>query len=216
MLKIIIYIGIGSIVLVGIAGLALWLFFDRSTGYIVQKSHIDFVTWSTRSGEEVLKLESVDLKSFEIIKDNYNNLYAKDASSVFYMGRIIVDANSATFKLMEPEHTTFLKVKHNGYMSDKRRVYSHGVALSSDKESFRYLGDNIGIDINHVYLGGEIIKDADAKSYEYLGHSYGRDSNKVFIGDIVLEGANPSTFRVKLNRTATDGTLNYDEYGNML
>jgi hypothetical protein len=214
---------IGIIIVSGITFLTiacifcLWFFIYRHTGYRIQDEKVNYTTWDAGRGKKTNQIPGADPKTFSVIEDNYENLYAKDKNQVYYAGKIVEGADPETFELTKPLHEELERVMVNGYMQDATQIYQFGRAVVAvDRESFQYLGEGIAKDKNSVFVSGTVLESAVSNSYIYLGSQFGKDQQSVFSRNKVLEGANPGTFHVNSDGTASDGRLNFNEHGTPL
>ncbi len=69
-----------------------------------------------------------------------------------------------------------------------KRPFSNIITIAKDK--------------NHVYVGGEVVKDADPDSFKKLGDLYAIDKERVFFDFQIIEGADRNTFR-ELNKAGS-------------
>lgn len=137
-----------------------------------------------------------------------DEIYGADGSHVFYEGRIIPGADSASFRpLAEYE-----------YGADRRAVFYQGKRLEgADPASFRILlwpretppanpgtvylkrppGENFSIyaaDARHVWEQGRPMPERDAATFALLPMGYTRDKNGVYRNDRLVPGLDPKTF----------------------
>ena len=125
--------------------------------------------------------------------------YAMDAHHVYYAGKLIPHAETATFERLDC-----------GYARDPRYVYSHQNVLDGAKvASFEIIGGCFARDDEHVYLGGIVVNGAQPNSFELLVHAgpytgiYSRDEGHAYRWGEVIEGADPASFQV-LGNTGCD------------
>lgn len=76
-----------------------------------------------------------------------------------------------------------------GYAKDKDKVYYYGKEFSNDSKNFKTIDDYYGKDLNYVYGGGEIIKEANPEKFVVLtnlshpGYGYAKDDKFLFYGN---------------------------------
>ncbi|MEZ0389859.1 MAG: DKNYY domain-containing protein [Verrucomicrobium sp.] len=136
-----------------------------------------------------VELTGADAASFRKLDDiEPRSYYAQDKSNVYYCGKVMPEAQPATFVRMR-----------NAYARDARQVYYQGYAISSDAANFKLLDELAGKDSRRVYWCGHVISE-DAPNFRYVGHSgavaYHRDRQQVFANGIRIEGADSATFRI--------------------
>lgn len=169
---------------------------------------------------EVVKGNS---ENFQLIGDS-TSYYAKDDNNVFYYGKVIVNADPNSFKILD-----------YGYSHDKNYAYyngeiidglkgedfkvikeaymgSDGIALcngnkkieNSDAATFKVIECGYFKDKNNVYLNGRVLENIDSESFEILTWGYTKDKNAVYCDLKLIEGANPTFFKVLARKHAKD------------
>jgi hypothetical protein len=155
--------------------------------------------------------------------------YAKDVSSVYYLGKKIADADSKTFTLIG------YGLLHNqgkdpgsaqpAFASDDTRVYYQGVIVEgADPKTFtpilsggyRY---EYGKDASYVYWKTKRIENANPKTFKPLDGQqpyegcgagrYGTDATGVYYQDKRIEGADLKTFKVIIGDGAYAEDVNH-------
>src|SRR6476659_3469235 len=108
--------------------------------------------------------------------------YAMDTHHVYYEGKTIPNAETATFERLGC-----------GYARDRQQVYSfQNVLEGAELASFQMIGGCFARDDEHVYVGGVIINDAQPDSFELLVTSglttgiYARDLKHVYRWGVVM------------------------------
>lgn len=106
---------------------------------------------------------AADADSFTDINDNFG----KDNTYAFYLGRVIPNADPATFRYLS-----------GSYSKDKNNGYSRDLPISDDGANF-----DIVLNPNDTLRG-----------YAPEGSSYARDSLRVYRDVNPIEGADPASF----------------------
>lgn len=129
-------------------------------GYRIEKGEVVVYTgWPAQR----TVIGEADAESFTEINDEYG----KDKSHVFYLWRVIPNADPATFAYLA-----------GGYSKDKNSGYSQDQVISND-----------GLHFDIVPNPNETASNRTAE-----GIAYARDSRQVYRSRIAVEGADPATF----------------------
>ncbi len=158
-----------------------------------------FAIWYTKAE----KIPQADATTFEILQ---RTTYGKDAKRAFYQGKIIPDADPASFALVPGRGAN----RNAPYARDARRVYLEGAPLAgADPASFQPDPRRAGLarDRRQVYLGRSVIRGADPASYEPLGGDapIGRDRRGYYFGPDPVKVLDPASFEV-IDANAAPGT----------
>ncbi|WP_151810275.1 DKNYY domain-containing protein [Acinetobacter bereziniae] len=143
--------------------------------YKIQGDAVYFIQYGWDEKEKPL-LVSRDVKNFKTI----NNLYAKDSTTMYYLGKVLQGA--------DPNSFTFLGgvrglVSTDGYSKDSHTVYFLGKPLvGADPMSFVLFenAEAFARDKQHVYLKGDVFKQLNAATAESLGSGYWSELNKLY------------------------------------
>ncbi|GAB4029855.1 DKNYY domain-containing protein [Spirosoma gilvum] len=142
-------------------------------------------------------IEEADPESFVAINDECG----KDKAHVFYLGRILPEADPATFEFLG-----------SAYSRDKRNGYSEDKLISNDGPHFNIVPNpaetpaNVtaeGIPYAHdryrVYKGTFIIEGTDPATFVFVpmfnGYYLTHDKQGVYFRDRPIEGADGATFQ---------------------
>jgi hypothetical protein len=143
--------------------------------------------WASAGNQVEYEVEGADLKSFKVLESLPVKIYAADKNHVYWRGRVIENADGATFRPLNRE-----------YSVDGKHIFNGAKVLStSDPQTFRILEDEYVLDCDSVYFQGKVISGADSKTFTTIGHYYGKDKNAVYnSGRISSEISDPETFRL--------------------
>ena len=167
-----------------------------STGYAVQEKTVTYRYWDAGSGRHQTIDLVADPKTFETL-DEFDG-YAKDATTVYYNGRVIEEAEAKTFEVTD---VTQRRAR------DARHIYAHGRPSGTTDPAFRRYGSANEFhgycgDSRHVYLlrNGRmmIVPGADPETfavYDKPAWQWGHDANEVFCGTLPMLIADVETFR---------------------
>jgi len=143
-----------------------------------------------------------------------NGVYAKDANQCYYLGRIIKEADAASFQALDDGNCVReyrngfgdLVSAYNsceGFAGDDKNVFHHirtigkpCVLKKADRHSFQVLGCSFGHDQQNVFFEKTRLKGADASSFEVVPPLWGKDRKRVFYGSTPVPGADPHSFTV--------------------
>lgn len=170
-------------------------------------------------------LEGADAETFQVVSDEF--ALARDAKSVYYMGRRIEKCGPDGLELLssslpcvfrdtqcvfyagsllseDAPNFELLEQSTSGYSRDSKAVYySGGVVEGADPQSFELLESGFARDSNAVYRGVTALP-FDRASFEILNEHFSRDANRVLYGDVPVPGADPETFKVRWGMVAQD------------
>lgn len=124
-------------------------------------------------------IDGADGSSFELMDDK--GIYAKDRQHIFYIGKMIPDSHSASFK----------KIKHSFY-ADKHAVYYTSNRIpGADEMTFKVLSDRYAKDAEQVYYTYKTIPMASPQSFEIRKSKYGgyyaQDDQRKYNFDKVID-----------------------------
>lgn len=142
-----------------------------------------------------------------------NKGYFSNGSGVYLDGRMISEADSRSFEVMELD---------SRYARDQFKVFYHGKAVAgADPATFVAVEPPVNPmelkpdsdqqpvywkDVDHVYYLGKIVESADNNSFVHFAGLYAKDFKYVYYQDKILEEADPDRFRfIKDNSIGTDG-----------
>jgi hypothetical protein len=118
--------------------------------------------WHAEAKAEKL-VEKADLSTFETFVKNKR--FAKDKVYVYYMGDIIVDANTKKFQVLNDGYYG------DDYSKDDKHVFHEAKILEGiDPITFQTLDDLYAKDKNSVFFEGKCLPEADAKTFATIGH----------------------------------------------
>lgn len=149
-----------------------------------------------------LRIDGVDLPTFKVV----NWLYARDKYHVYMDGRLLADADPATFEVIP---NTFC-------FRDKSHVWDYNRLLAgADPATFELLGRYYYRDKSHVWcvIDDQLLVGADAATFEVLGDTqYSRDKSHIWFRATLLEDADYATFVADYDSDARDkfGTFTAD------
>lgn len=118
-------------------------------------------------------IEGADLDSFKVL----SHIYAKDSSSIFFLGHILEEANCESFEVLE-----------NYYARDKHAVYFYGKKLNGvDPDGFKVLDGTLFSKNNtKVLYAEEVLTGADADSFATLNSVYSVDSENLYFQELLI------------------------------
>jgi len=137
------------------------------------------------------------VKTLEVLSP----LYSKDKNNVYYVCKVIKDADPTTFQILS-----------GAYTKDKNNIFVNGKRLENiDGDTFEYLNYGYTKDKYSVYFNDEKLS-ADVLTFKLLtkyhekkGTSvYGKDKNNIFYYGKIVLGANPTNFQILEDGYATD------------
>lgn len=137
---------------------------------------------------------SQDPAHFSVIADDDHYLFTKDASAVEVNGTVIVDADPASFRVLQ-----------GGYARDARSIfYFIDRVDDADPATFQTLTGSYARDARHVYWMGAPIPGADSASFRVLNANLecSADARHAYYQDTVVAGADPQTFPAQRAVTA--------------
>lgn len=165
--------------------------------YVIDRSGV----WLYGTGfhMKVIKMDA-DQATFSVISDGYG----KDKNHIYYSDKIIVDADSESFVLLN-KSTYPLEGISSWYAKDVNDAYYRSSAISgADIKSFIFVGGDYAKDKYNVYYQGKVLLNADPKTFEIVGN-YTKDKNHVFNGSEVLSvEISPSSFSVVTDSVIKD------------
>lgn len=142
-------------------------------------------------------LMNADSKTLEILKGSLQSmkgdivyLYARDIKSVYYDGKLVVDAILATFRPIENGAGS-----HN-YGTDGKSVYFGSELIpKADPKYFKILWHPIyegcgqtkySSDLNHVYFATTTVTNANQATFEALINGFGKDVRGYYKGAVFI------------------------------
>lgn len=124
-----------------------------------------------------------------------DSTYAIDEQHVFYNGKIISEADSATFQpiKIEAKEETFPV-----YWKDKKHVYIDGKILEDcDGATFTCISQGYGRDASKVYYRDKILPGANPKTFYFITDTVSRDDSSLFVfNKRVTEAVDLETFEI--------------------
>ena len=144
-----------------------------------------------------IRLRGADPASFRVL----NYAYAMDKTAVYTTSGRILDADLATFQVLDNGQND--SGAPQGYAKDSRQVYFHNgdgkvkIIKGAEVSSFRSLGDTyFARDEKRIYAYGKQLSKAELTSWELLGHWYSRDAKRVYYLNREIKGADRGSFTV--------------------
>lgn len=132
--------------------------------------------------------------------------YAKDKDHVFYQGRKVEGAQSATFIALS-----------NDYGRDSiSGFYQSEPIPGSDGQTLEVLPRMWVRDKNDVYAGTNAIHACDPATFRNLDYSWHVDSRCAYAGALKIVGADPKTFQVINSTFAKDAIHVYSSVGRIV
>lgn len=148
-------------------------------------------------------LNVADVESFEILKWNEDDLWAKDSRYAYY----------DTIKIVTPDLASF-RVKEWNTAVDSRYVYRYGKILPlADPET--YVEEWQGLysrDKSHIWCMGDLVRDADLETFtleDWRGR-YARDKSHIWYCGELVRDADYETFTVDKDGYASDKYGKFD------
>lgn len=116
------------------------LLISCNSGYNKQNGKWVWISYDEGVGKRVNEIDKHDFETFEILEDKN---YARDKNSVFYIGRIIKNADPKSFEVL-----------NNGYSKDFINVYlDTEKVIFADPKTFEQLRFPYSKDKNNVFCG---------------------------------------------------------------
>lgn len=163
------------------AGLSLLCAGCGSNQYVLRNGGWQYEHQHGWDGTDVIPLEGADVASFRTIDE----VYGRDAHSVYFKGRRLAGADPRTFKRIRV-------TRHTWYSADAHAVFCDETRLpDSDPASFRFM-DDFTLDRNHVYKGCQVLPLADAATFHREG-AFWVDRSHVFTSIQLIPDLNPAT-----------------------
>lgn len=183
-------------------------------GYFIKDSEVWFDTGLHGLGtRESWPISGADAVTFNCV----NNDLAKDKKQVYYRGKLVKDADGASFILLkgnwwkdqhqvflnatavsqEPDHFRFITTLDGlAFAKDSKRVYCNAQVISdADAATFKYLKEDYFVDKNTAYYRSAPIKDADGPSFLVIDEIYTKDQHHVWKKGSLINGADPDSFQ---------------------
>lgn len=111
------------------------------SGYKKENGQWMWVSYDESAGRRVSQIDEHDSESFFVLK---NDKYAKDKSSVFYVGNIIQNADPKSFEV----------INKNGYSKDKQNVFlGEEKVIFANPKTFEILEFPYSKDDKHIFCG---------------------------------------------------------------
>lgn len=131
--------------------------------------------------KELIEIPGADPLTFEVLRRGYS----KDAKQVYYLGKILTDADAKTFEVQY----------FDNYEWDKNNIYKDGITVSTDAKNYKTLSGSYSKDSFKAYYNLKEIQGADARTFEHVASRYAKDKNKVYYQGRIIEGADTKTFK---------------------
>ena len=111
------------------------------TGYRKENGKWVWISYDEAAGKRVTEIELADYETFKILD---NNNYAVDKYNVYYMTRLIKNANPKTFTILTD----------NGYAKDDKKVFlDWDEVIVADPKTFQILRFPYSKDKDNIYCG---------------------------------------------------------------
>lgn len=178
-------------------------FFDRS-GYHVRDGVVWFLpNWTSHA----FVVQNADPATFVFpLPKGGDTDYARDAKRVFLAGRVIPDADAATFEIIDERFTR-----------DARHVFLGRDVFCDDPQYFSRVSVNFVKDSQVVYdlnpKGGERIVSRDPANFRQISvdgsYSFCADTERVFVNGNLIPEAQPATFKILGGAYTRDASRSY-------
>ena len=120
--------------------IAFFLLISCNSGYTKKEGKWVWISYDEAAGKRVNEIDKHDFETFKILGDEN---YAKDKNSVFYIGRIIKNADPKSFEVL-----------NNGYSKDLNNVFlDNETIIFADPKSFEQLEFPYSKDKNNIFCG---------------------------------------------------------------
>jgi DKNYY family len=129
---------------------------------------------------------SDDPGHFTVVSKNDHYLFTKDSRTVHVNGNPIIDADPATFRVLQ-----------GAYGQDARHVfYFSDPVANADAASFRPLDGPYASDVSRAYWMGKAIDGADPATFRVLNAAFecSADAGRAYYRQSVITGADPRRF----------------------
>jgi hypothetical protein len=213
---------------------------DFSTGYQETDGEYVYVTYDAGNGRVAHPIEDVDSATFEVLAED---IYAKDAKSVYFRTR----------RLEVADPKTFVVLSYPYYAKDANRVYlEDAIVRGADPATFRMLRYPYSRDDSRVFCGSLPMEVHDIDSFEVVqgsssfesprmyenaigppkaenpdemvsrefphgivGSGWARDGVSYYFGPAKIEGADYASFTILNRNYAKDKSAVYFKYNPM-
>jgi hypothetical protein len=135
--------------------------------------------WRERGGGETLRTDmkiDADPASFSVLSE----VYARDAASVFCLGRRLKKAEAATFKLLEGYQDSSGVHTAGCWARDRSHVFRYNAVRKMDAATFEQMGVCYARDQERVYAYGQTVRGADPTRFEVIDGPAGRCGTKCY------------------------------------
>ena len=121
--------------------LLIFILVSCDSGYQKENGKWVWISYDEAVGKRITQIDEHDIESFKVLK---NSNYARDKNSVFYIGRIIKDANPENFET----------INKDGYSKDRKYVFlDEEKIVHANPKSFKLLEFPYSKDENHIFCG---------------------------------------------------------------
>ena len=120
------------------------------------------------------KIKKADVKTFQVISEEFFNHYSKDKNNVYLETYIIEGANPETFEIIKEKPT---------YSKDKKYLYYSGKKIDEIKDNLKIMSAGIfGIIINgnRIYANGNRLDIENPENFKIIKNDYYNNPNIIY------------------------------------
>ena len=120
------------------------------------------------------KIKKADVKTFQVISEEFFNHYSKDKNNVYLETYIIEGANPETFEIIKEEPS---------YSKDKKHLYYSGKKIDEIKDNLKIMSAGIfGIIINgnKIYANGNRLDIENPENFKIIKNDYYNNPNIIY------------------------------------
>jgi len=146
------------------------------------------------------KIKKADVKTFQVISEEFFNHYSKDKNNVYLETYIIEGANPETFEIIKEKPS---------YSKDKKHLYYSGKKIDEIKDNLKIMNAGIfGIIINgnKIYANGNRLDIENPENFKIIKNDYynnpigkngfSYDKNSVYFYGKKIDGISPKGFKI--------------------
>ena len=120
------------------------------------------------------KIKKADVKTFQVISEEFFNHYSKDKNNVYLETYIIEGANLETFEIIKEKPS---------YSKDKKYLYYSGKKIDEIKDNLKIMSAGIfGIIINgnKIYANGSRLDIENPENFKIIKNDYYNNPNIIY------------------------------------
>ncbi|AWH88713.1 DKNYY domain-containing protein [Limnobaculum parvum] len=154
------------------------------------------------NSEHYLPIVQADPASFRV--DNPDPSYSRDASHIFFHGKVIAGADVKTFR----------QLMASQYNLDANYVYFNNLRINdADPASFEILGNGYARDAQALFFQDKKIPDADLQSFELKYNGFAKDAKNAYYKGEIIAGVDMASFEIVSSYDAESKDKNHTYLG---